>query len=337
MRYQLLGRSGLRVSEICLGALTFGEDWGWGASKDEARKLYDTFRDAGGNFVDTANVYTGGTSEKFLGEFMSGHRDEIVLVKYTGAAPGKDPNAAGNHRKSMMQAVEASLKRLQTDRIDLYWMHIWDQITPVEEVMRGLDDLVRQGKVHYVGVSDVAAWWVAQANTLAELRGWRAFTGLQIEYSLLERTPERELIPMAAALGLTVTAWSPLANGLLSGKYRVTDTGVQSEEGKSRLDNSEMQQFIRQPRASQPGGGHTQDGGERSRALARANRPGVAASAATACHSHRGRSQAGAARSQPGDCRLAPFKRASARLKMRPARSNWDFPTTCWKNRGRKL
>jgi aryl-alcohol dehydrogenase-like predicted oxidoreductase len=245
MRYQLLGRSGLRVSEMCLGALTFGEDWGWGASKDEARKLYDTFRDAGGNFVDTANVYTGGTSEKFLGEFMSGHRDEIVLAtKYTGAAPGKDPNAAGNHRKSMMQAVEASLKRLQTDRIDLYWMHIWDRITPVEEVMRGLDDLVRQGKVHYVGVSDVAAWWVAQANTLAELRGWSAFTGLQIEYSLLERTAERELIPMAAALGLTVTAWSPLANGLLSGKYRVTDTGVQSEDGKSRLDNSEMQQFI---------------------------------------------------------------------------------------------
>jgi aryl-alcohol dehydrogenase-like predicted oxidoreductase len=245
MRYQLLGRSGLRVSEICLGTMTFGEDWGWGASKETSQTIYQRFREAGGNFIDTANLYTGGTSEKFLGEFMAGHRDEVVLAtKYTNALPGNDPNAAGNHRKSMVQAVEASLKRLKTERIDLYWMHIWDRITPVDEVMRALDDLVRQGKVLYVGVSDAAAWWVAQANTIAQFRGWSPFVGLQIEYSLLERTPERELVPMAEALGFTITAWSPLASGLLSGKYRVTEQGVQSEDGKSRLDNPDMQQFV---------------------------------------------------------------------------------------------
>jgi aryl-alcohol dehydrogenase-like predicted oxidoreductase len=211
MNYRLLGKSGLRVSEFCLGTMTFGEDWGWGSSKDEAKKIYDAFREAGGNFIDTANVYTNGTSESLLGEFLKGHRESVVLAtKYTNAAPGTDPNAGGNHRKNMMQAVEASLKRLQTGYIDLYWVHIWDQITPVEEVMRGLDDLVRQGKVLYVGISDAPAWWIAQANTLATLRGWSPFVGLQIEYSLIERTVERELIPMAKALDLGVTAWSPL-------------------------------------------------------------------------------------------------------------------------------
>ena len=220
MRYRLLGNSGLRVSEAALGTMTFGDDWGWGAAKDEARKVYDAFRDAGGNFIDTANVYTNGTSESFLGEFMQGHRQAVVMAtKYTNSMPAMDPNAAGNHRKSMVQAVEASLKRLRTDYIDLYWVHIWDQITPIEEVMRGLDDLVRQGKVLYVGISDAPAWWVAQANTLAHLRGWSPFIGLQIEYSLIERTVERELIPMAKALNVGVTAWSPLANGVLTGKY----------------------------------------------------------------------------------------------------------------------
>jgi aryl-alcohol dehydrogenase-like predicted oxidoreductase len=220
MRYRLLGNSGLRVSEAALGAMTFGDDWGWGAAKDEARKVYDAFREAGGNFIDTANVYTNGTSESFLGEFMEGHRPSVVMAtKYTNAFPGTDPNAAGNHRKSMVQAVEASLKRLRTDYIDLYWVHIWDQITPVEEVMRGLDDLVRQGKVLYVGISDAPAWWIAQGNTLAHLRGWSPFIGLQIEYSLIERTVERELIPMAKALNLGLTAWSPLSNGVLTGKY----------------------------------------------------------------------------------------------------------------------
>jgi aryl-alcohol dehydrogenase-like predicted oxidoreductase len=245
MNYRLLGHSGLRVSEICLGTMTFGEDWGWGASRDDSGKLYETFREAGGNFIDTANVYTNGASESLLGEFMHGHRESVVLAtKYTNAMPGTDPNAAGNHRKSMMQSVESSLRRLKTDYIDLYWMHIWDRVTPVEEVMRAFDDLVRQGKVLYIGVSDAAAWWISRANTIAELRGWTSFVGLQIEYSLLERTPERELLPMAQALGLTVTAWSPLAGGLLTGKYRVSESGVKSGDGKSRMDNPDMQQFM---------------------------------------------------------------------------------------------
>jgi aryl-alcohol dehydrogenase-like predicted oxidoreductase len=240
MKYKLLGNSGLRVSEAALGTMTFGDDWGWGAAKDEARKVYDAFREAGGNFIDTANVYTNGTSESFLGEFMEGHRPSVVLAtKYTNAAPGTDPNAAGNHRKSMVQAVEASLKRLRTDYIDLYWVHIWDQITPVEEVMRGLDDLVRTGKVLYVGISDAPAWWIAQANTLAQLRGWSPFIGLQIEYSLIERTVERELIPMAKALNLGLTAWSPLSRGVLTGKYHGRGS---SEPG--RMNSDMMKEYM---------------------------------------------------------------------------------------------
>src|SRR6266404_2122506 len=185
MKYRLLGKSGLRVSEAALGTMTFGDEWGWGSPKAEAQKVYETYREAGGNFIDTANFYTNGTSEKFLGEFMQDHRDSVVLAtKYTNAVPGNDPNAAGNHRKSMMLAVEASLKRLNTDYIDLYWLHIWDQKTPIEEVMRAFDDLVRQGKILYAGVSDMSAWLVARANTLANLRGWTPFVGLQIEYSL---------------------------------------------------------------------------------------------------------------------------------------------------------
>ena len=240
MKYRLLGKSGLRVSEAALGTMTFGDELGWGSPKAEAQRVYETYREAGGNFIDTANFYTGGTSEKFVGEFIKAHRDSVVLAtKYSNAAPGNDPNAAGNHRKSMMQALEASLKRLQTDYIDLYWVHIWDGITPVEEVMRGLDDLVRQGKVLYLGISDAPAWWIAQANTLAELRGWTQFTGLQIEYNLMERTVERELVPMAKALNLGVLAWSPLANGVLSGKYH--------GEGKAdggRMSNEGMKEFL---------------------------------------------------------------------------------------------
>jgi len=240
MRYRLLGNSGLRVSEAALGTMTFGEDWGWGSAKDEARKVYDAFREAGGNFIDTANFYTNGTSESFLGEFMKDQRQSVVMAtKYTNAAPGTDPNAAGNHRKSMVQAIEASLKRLKTDYIDLYWVHIWDQITPVEEVMRGLDDLVRQGKVLYVGISDAPAWWIAQANTLAHLRGWSPFIGLQIEYSLIERSVERELIPMAKALNLGLTAWSPLSGGVLSGKYH----GHGSRD-QGRMNSDMMKAFM---------------------------------------------------------------------------------------------
>jgi len=240
MNYRLLGHSGLRVSELSLGTMTFGEDWGWGAPKDEAGKIYDAYREAGGNFIDTANLYTQGTSERILGEILGGHRDEVVLAtKYSNAPPGKDPNAAGNHRKSMMVAIEASLERLKTDYIDLYWLHIWDQITPVEEVMRAFDDLVRQGKVLYVGVSDAPAWWIAQANTLASLRGWSPFVALQIEYSLAERTVERELVPMAKALDVGLVAWSPLAGGVLSGKYAGNQTG-----GDGRYSNEMMRPFL---------------------------------------------------------------------------------------------
>jgi aryl-alcohol dehydrogenase-like predicted oxidoreductase len=241
MRYKLLGKSGLRVSELCLGAMTFGEEWGWGSSKEESRKVYDAFLEAGGNFIDTANVYTDGTSERLLGEFIGDHRGRIVLAtKYANAAPGKDPNAAGNHRKSMMQAVEGSLKRLKTDYIDLYWLHVWDRMTPIEEVMRGFDDLVRQGKVLYAGVCNTPAWMVSKANTLAELRGWTSFVGMQIEYNLLERTPERDLLPMAGDLGLGVTAWSPLASGLLTGKQLETGGAKESRQG-----NASMQEFVK--------------------------------------------------------------------------------------------
>jgi aryl-alcohol dehydrogenase-like predicted oxidoreductase len=244
MKYRLLGASGLRVSEAALGAMTFGDEWGWGSPKAEAQKVYETYREAGGNFLDTANFYTSGTSENFVGEFIEGHRDSVVLaMKYSNAAPGNDPNAAGNHRKNMMQALEASLKRLQTDYIDLYWVHIWDGITPVEEVMRGLDDIVRQGKVLYLGISNAPAWWIARANTLAEFRGWTQFTGLQIEYNLIERTVERELVPMAKALNLGVLAWSPLARGVLTGKYH----GKGKVEG-GRMSNQAMKEFLPEER-----------------------------------------------------------------------------------------
>lgn len=240
MNFRLLGNSGLRVSEISLGTMTFGEDWGWGAAKDESQRIYEAYREAGGNFIDTANVYTNGSSETLLGDFLQGHRDEVVLAtKYTNAAPGNDANAGGNHRKSMMRAVEASLKRLKTDYIDLYWLHIWDQITPVDEVMRAFDDLVSQGKILYAGVSDAPAWWIAQANVSASLRSWSPFVGLQIEYSLIERTVERELVPMSEALGLGLVAWSPLAGGILSGKYH---GGKEAKDG--RFSHEMMQSFM---------------------------------------------------------------------------------------------
>ncbi|MBW4572626.1 MAG: aldo/keto reductase [Tolypothrix carrinoi HA7290-LM1] len=233
MRYKLLGNSGLRVSELCLGAMTFGTDWGWGADKDTSRQIYEAFRETGGNFIDTANFYTGGTSEKLIGEFISSERDRVVLAtKYSSSMDDDNPNASGNSRKNMMQSVEASLKRLGTDYIDLYWVHTWDFMTPIEEVMRGLDDLVRQGKVLYVGISDTPAWIVSQAQMLAELRGWSPFVGLQIEYNLVERTIEREFLPMARSLDLGVLAWSPLGGGILTGKYN-------RENGQAGSNNSE--------------------------------------------------------------------------------------------------
>jgi aryl-alcohol dehydrogenase-like predicted oxidoreductase len=235
MRYKLLGSSGLRVSELCLGTMTFGEDWGWGASPRESRRIFDAFVQAGGNFIDTADIYTNGTSEKLVGEMVAGDRERFVLAtKYTNSMPGSDPNAAGNHRKNMRQSLEASLKRLNVDYIDLFWLHAWDFTTPVEEIMRAFDDMVHTGKVLAIGVSDTPAWIVSRANTLAELRGWSRFAALQVEYSLVERTVERELIPMARALDLGITAWSPLGSGLLTGKYhRSADTGEERRLDKA--------------------------------------------------------------------------------------------------------
>jgi aryl-alcohol dehydrogenase-like predicted oxidoreductase len=242
MKYRLLGRSGLRVSEVCLGTMTFGQEWGWGSTKEESRKVFDTYADRGGNFLDTANRYTEGTSEQLVGEFIKGSRERfVVATKYSLYTTKGDPNASGNHRKNMVQAVEASLKRLGTDYIDLYYLHAWDFFTPVDEVMRAFDDLVRAGKVVYVGISDTPAWIVSQANTMAELRGWTPFIGLQIEYSLIERTAERDLIPMANAFGMAVLPWGPLAGGLLSGKYTSTNgahtatEAVRLKEGSLRL------------------------------------------------------------------------------------------------------
>jgi aryl-alcohol dehydrogenase-like predicted oxidoreductase len=220
MRYKLFGGSGLRVSELCLGTMAFGEDWGWGASKQECSRILQTFAEAGGNFIDTADVYTNGNSERFLGELLGSDRGRFVLAtKYTCARDPGDPNAAGNHRKNLVAALDASLERLGTDYVDVLYVHIWDFLTPVGEVMRALDDQVRAGKVLYLGISDTPAWLVAQANTLAEQRGWTPFSAVQLQYSLVERTIEREYLPMAGALDLAITAWSPLGMGVLTGKY----------------------------------------------------------------------------------------------------------------------
>jgi aryl-alcohol dehydrogenase-like predicted oxidoreductase len=225
--YRLLGRSGLRVSPLSLGAMTFGTDWGWGTEEAEARRIFDAYVDRGGNFIDTANQYTGGTSERFVGRFAEGRRDALVIAtKYTLTSRPKDPNSGGNHRKSMVRSVEDSLKRLNTDYIDLLYLHAWDFTTPVEEVLRGLDDLVRAGKVVYAGISDTPAWQVSRMQAIADLRGWTPFVALQIEYSLIERTVERDLIPMAKEMGLGVIPWSPLASGVLTGKYSRTDLEI---------------------------------------------------------------------------------------------------------------
>lgn len=220
MRYRLLGRTGLRVSEFFLGAMTFGEQGGVGAPPEECRRILDAYADAGGNVVDTAINYRGGASEEIVGELLQGRRDRFVLgTKYTVSRDGADPNAAGNHRKNLRSSLETSLRRLRTDHIDVYWVHIWDRHTPVEETMRALDDAVRDGKILYVGISDAPAWVASRAQTLAEWRGWTPFAALQVPYSLLNRDIERELLPMAEAYGMSVAAWGPLAGGVLSGKY----------------------------------------------------------------------------------------------------------------------
>ena len=240
MKYKLLGRSGLKVSELCLGTMGFGTEAGWGADQASSFAIMEAFANAGGNFLDTANIYKLGTSEKIIGEFIN-PRDRdffVIATKYSLKDNTTNPNASGNNRKNMMRSVEQSLTRLQTGFIDVLYLHIWDDLTPIDEILRGLDDLIRQGKVNYAAISDTPAWVVSKGNTLAELMGWSQFIALQVEYSLLKRTPERELTPMAKHYGMTVTPWAPLAGGALTGKYLKGGQGRVKPESNRRDENS---------------------------------------------------------------------------------------------------
>ncbi|HEY1075654.1 MAG TPA: aldo/keto reductase [Fontimonas sp.] len=222
--YRLLGRSGLRISPLALGTMTFGVDAAWGSDEAAARQIFNRYAERGGNSIDTANFYANGASERLVGKLIDGQRPRfVVATKYSLTMRPGDPNASGNHRKNMRQSVEDSLRRLNTDYIDLLYLHVWDSRTPVDEILRAFDDLVRAGKVLYIGLSDTPAWQCARMQAIAELRGWTAFTALQIPYNLTERTVERELLPMAAGMGLGVLPWSPLAGGVLSGKYQAAD------------------------------------------------------------------------------------------------------------------
>lgn len=236
----------MRVSEICLGTMTFGEEWGYGANSDESEKIFNTYLDAGGNFIDTANRYTDGTSEKFLGSLIkkSGKRNDLIIAsKYSLIVKMEDGiNASGNHRKNMIQSVEESLQRLGLETLDIFYLHAWDYTTYIEEVLRAMDDLVRSGKVMYVAISDTPAWIVSRANAIADLRGWNPFVALQIEYSLLQRSVERELIPMANALDLAVVGWAPIAGGALTGKYlNENDNPKRLKENSKRLSEKNME------------------------------------------------------------------------------------------------
>jgi aryl-alcohol dehydrogenase-like predicted oxidoreductase len=234
--YYTLGRTGLRVSPLALGAMTFGTEWGWGADEATARQLFNTYMDAGGNLIDTADLYTSGTSETWLGKFIADRklRDRTVITtKFTYNAEPGNPNAGGNGRKNILRAVEGSLKRLGTDYIDLYLLHTWDTLTPADEVMRTMDDLVRSGKVRHIGLSDTPAWYAARAQTLAEWRGYEPLSTLQLEYSLVERNIEREFVSLGRDLGMGIMVWSPLASGLLSGKYKPSQGGA---NGEGRLE-----------------------------------------------------------------------------------------------------
>ncbi len=237
--YITLGTSGLRVSPLCLGTMTFGDDWGWGSSVSESETIMASFFERGGNFIDTANLYTKGHSEKIIGDFVGrdrAKRDRVVIAtKFFGNLYPGDPNGGGAGRKAITASCEQSLRRLQTDYIDLYWMHCWDRFTPIEETMRALDDLVQAGKVRYIGFSDTPAWKVSQAQTIARFRGWTPLVALQIEYSLIERTVEGELIPMAQEMGLGVTPWSPLRGGVLSGKYTRDNAGTMKADRGERV------------------------------------------------------------------------------------------------------
>lgn len=226
-QYFTLGHSGLRVSRLALGAMTFGTDWGWGTDKDTARQMFNTYIDRGGNLIDTADLYTNGVSEQWVGEFVRERqlRDRVVITtKFSFNSDPTNPNAGGNGRKNMLRAVEGSLRRLNTDYIDLYLMHAWDLLTPVEEVMRTFDDLVRSGKVRHIGLSNVPAWYASRAQTLAQLRGLEPLSALQLEYSLVERSLENEFAPLGQQLGMGIMVWSPLGSGLLSGKYKASQS-----------------------------------------------------------------------------------------------------------------
>ena len=232
--YVLLGRSGLRVSRLCLGTMTFGTEWGWGNAEDTSRQIFNQYLDSGHNFIDTADGYTNGTSETLIGKFMKerGGRERIVLAtKFGFAREQGDPNTGGNGRKNIYNALHTSLSRLQTDYIDVYWLHNWDSLTPAEEVVSTLDDLVRSGKVRYVGFSNAPGWYLGQAQMIAEFRGYAPIVALQLEYSLVKREIEREHVPAALEFGMGITPWSPLASGLLSGRYQ----GGAGISGEGRL------------------------------------------------------------------------------------------------------
>ena len=240
--YVTLGRSGLRVSPFCLGGMTFGEDWGWGSSVADTETIIASFLERGGNFIDTANSYTKGHSEKIVGDFIgrdAARRDRVVIAtKFFVNLYEGDPNGGGSSRKAIIAACEESLRRLRTDYIDLYWMHSWDKFTPIDETLRALDDLVQAGKVRYIGFSDTPAWKVAQAQTIAQFRGWTPLVALQIEYSLIERTVEGELVPMALELGLGVMPWAPLRGGVLSGKYTRENAATSNPDRGERVTQS---------------------------------------------------------------------------------------------------
>lgn len=247
MRYSLLGRSGLRVSRMALGTMTFGAGADWSRSEEECRPVFDAFVEAGGNFIDTANMYMGGESERIVGRLIADDRDRfVVATKYANAAPGKsDPNEAGVHAKSMRRSLDASLQRLGTDYIDLYFVHWWDFTTPVEEVQRVLDDAVSAGKILHFGLSDVPAWVVSRAQTVADLRGMAPVAAMQLEYSLVQRSIEREHLPLARAHDIGITAWSPLAGGILSGKY----SAQHQSGGPARMDSMQLQPLDARNRA----------------------------------------------------------------------------------------
>jgi aryl-alcohol dehydrogenase-like predicted oxidoreductase len=227
MRYRLFGQTGLRVSEVFLGTMGLGED------AAQCRRVVDAYADAGGNVLDTASAY--GNGETVLGEVVERRDRFVIATKYTLSRDAGDPNASGNHRKNLVSSLEQSLRRLKTDYIDVYWVHLWDRHTPLEETMRALDDVVRAGKVLYIGISDAPAWVVARANTLAEWRGWTPFAGLQVPYNLLKRDIERELLPMAEGMGLSVAAWAPLASGVLSGSQKRVDSETLTERDRAAV------------------------------------------------------------------------------------------------------